>query len=56
MKNHDFEDISIYTEQYGSDYIYVGDIGKNWPGHCPGEDQTFQMVHILREPVLQLYR
>ena len=56
LRNNDFEDIAVYTEPYGSDYIYVGDIGNDWPGHCPGVDQRYRMVHIFREPDLQLYR
>ena len=55
VRNNDFEDIAISTEPNGG-YIYVGDIGNDWPGHCPGVDQTFRMVHIFPEPDLKLYR
>ena len=55
VKNHDFEDIAVSTEATG-DYIYIGDIGNDWPNHCPGYNQTFRIVHVFREPNLSLYR
>ena len=55
VKNNDFEDIAVSSEATG-DYIYVGDIGNDWPKHCPGWDQTYRMVHIFREPNLAFYK
>lgn len=55
MKNNDFEDIAVSKDATG-DYIYVGDIGNDWPNHCPGRDQTYRMVHIFREPDLEAYK
>ena len=55
VRNNDFEDIAISTGHNG-EYIYVGDIGNDWPGHCPGVDQTFRMAHIFREPDFESYR
>ena len=57
VKNYDFEDIAISKESDG-DYIYVGDIGHNFDfmtDDCHDE-RPFRMVHIFREPDLQLYR
>ena len=36
-------------------YIYVGDIGNNWGGHCMGIDQSHRMMHIFREPAIEEY-
>ena len=55
VKNNDFEDIAVSRDATG-DYIYVGDIGNDWPNHCPGRDQTYRMVHIFREPDLEAYK
>ena len=57
MKNNDFEDIAISSGTDGDGhYIYVGDIGNDWPGHCQGVNQTHRMVHMFREPYINQYR
>ena len=53
VRNNDFEDIAV-TSMTGS-YIYVGDIGNNWGGHCMGIDQSHRMIHIFREPAIEEY-
>ena len=56
MKNNDFEDIAISSGTNDDEhYIYVGDIGNDWPGHCQGVDQTYRMVHMFREPHVNQY-
>ena len=55
VKNNDFEDIALSSGPNGN-YIYVGDIGNDWPNHCQGYNQTNRMVHIFREPYLNQYR
>ena len=57
MKNNDFEDIAMYSSaETGIDYIFVGDVGNDWPHHCPGIDQTNKVVHVFVEPNLECYR
>ena len=57
VTNNDFEDISMYySDEKGIDYIYVGNVGNDWPHHCPGIDQANKMVHVFVEPNLERYR
>ena len=57
MRNNDFEDIAMYSsDESGLDYIYVGDVGNDWPHHCAGIDQTDKVVLVFVEPNLEKYR
>ena len=50
---YDFEDISIGPGPEGlngPDYIYVGDIGNNWDGHCRGINADDYVVYRIPEP------
>ena len=49
VRNNDFEDIAISSGHNGY-FIYVGDIGNDWPNHCQGINQTQRMVHKITEP------
>ena len=57
VTQYDFEDISVSpgTEE-GIDFIYVGDIGNNWDGHCRGIDLPNQKVYMFQEPNIEDYR
>ena len=43
-------------EYNGSNYIYVGDIGNNWEGHCRGVNHVDMMVYRFAEPDLSEYK
>ena len=54
IRNNDFEDIAISSGHNGY-FIYVGDIGNDWPNHCQGINQTQRMVHKIAEPYSNQY-
>ena len=57
MKQFDFEDIALAPgPETGIDYIYVGDIGNNWKGHCKGINEPNKRIYIFPEPKVYLYR
>ena len=50
---YDFEDITLGPGPEGTDgpdYIYVGDIGNNWDGHCRGINADDYIVYRIPEP------
>ena len=55
IRNNDFEDIAV-TSKYGSHYIYVGDIGNNWKGHCKGINEPNKKIYMFPEPNIDLLR
>ena len=46
IDQHDWEDITM-IEYDGVDYIYVGDIGNNYDGHCRGINYEDMAVYRL---------
>ena len=52
---HDWEDITM-MEYNGVDYIYVGDIGNNYDGHCRGINYEDMAVYRFPEPDLSRYK
>merc|ERR550539_1568781 len=53
VEMYDFEDISLGPGPEGMDgpdYIYVGDIGNNWDGHCRGINADDYIVYRIPEP------
>ena len=42
-------------EYNGIDYIYVGDIGNNYDGHCRGINHKYMSVYRFPEPNLSKY-
>ena len=40
----------------GKYYIYVGDIGNDWVGHCRGIDTPKMRIYIFPEPNIEEYR
>ena len=43
-------------EYNGVDYIYVGDIGNNWDGHCRGINYEDMSIYRFPEPDLSRFR
>ena len=57
VRQYDFEDIAIAPgHEKGTDYIYVGDIGNNWSGHCRGVDKQNKKMYVFPEPNIKKYR
>ena len=55
----DFEDIALGPGPEGPDgpdYIYVGDIGNNWDGHCRGINADDYVVYRIPEPDIDTLR
>jgi len=55
IDQHDWEDITM-MEYNGIDYIYVGDIGNNYDGHCRGINYEDMAIYRFPEPELSRYR
>ena len=55
IDQHDWEDITM-MEYNGVDYIYVGDIGNNYDGHCRGINYEDMAIYRFPEPELSRYR
>ena len=57
VKMSDFEDITLGPgPEKDKDYIYVGDIGNNWHGHCRGIDNVNMSVYMFIEPNINRFR
>lgn len=57
VAQEDFEDIAFSSGPDGDiDYIYVGDIGNNWRGHCRGIDTPNKKLYMFPEPDIDNYR
>ena len=57
VKQEDFEDIALASSSENDvDYIYVGDIGNNWKGHCKGINEPNKRIYKFPEPSFNLYR
>ena len=54
IDQHDWEDITM-LEYNGVDYIYVGDIGNNYDGHCRGINYEDMAIYRFPEPELSRY-
>ena len=55
----DFEDIALGPGPEGPDgpdYIYIGDIGNNWDGHCRGINADDYVVYRIPEPDVDALR
>merc|ERR1712141_318492 len=55
----DFEDITLGPGPEGPDgpdYIYIGDIGNNWDGHCRGINAEDYIVYRIPEPDVGAFR
>ena len=55
IEQHDWEDITM-MEYNGIDYIYVGDIGNNYDGHCRGINYEDMAIYRFPEPELSRYK
>lgn len=55
IDQHDWEDITM-LEYNGVDYIYVGDIGNNYDGHCRGINYEDMAIYRFPEPELSSYK
>ena len=57
VKQEDFEDIALASgPKEGVNYIYVGDIGNNWKGHCKGINEPNKKIYMFPEPNIDLLR
>jgi len=59
VEMYDFEDISIGPGPEGldgPDYIYVGDIGNNWDGHCRGINSDDYVIYRIPEPDMTSFK
>ena len=43
-------------EHNGVDYIYIGDTGNNYDGHCRGDDYADMRAIRFPEPDLDVFR
>ena len=56
VQMYDFEDITLGPGPEGPDgpdYIYVGDIGNNWDGHCREINAPDYAVYRIPEPDIE---
>ena len=56
INQHDWEDITLGPGPNGIDYIYIGDIGNNWGGHCRGINYKDMAIYRFPEPDLSQFR
>ena len=54
---YDFEDITLGPgPMVDIDYIYIGDTGNNWDGHCRGINAEDYIVYRIPEPDMNLFK
>lgn len=57
VEMYDFEDITLGPgPMVDIDYIYIGDTGNNWDGHCRGINAEDYIVYRIPEPDMNLFK